>query len=220
MKFNMISKLFLVVLLLTTNSFSLDKLFIGVNAGYLSSKTETDELKSNIRDPEGIQKDNPYGGIFMGYNHSIEGTPVFVGLEVSGQMYDMNASKEKACQHPYMSYQASVRSKTSAAAVVKLGISVSNALIYGKAGLSYALFLATITDKGHTAPTNPIFYRKYHRYAPVIGLGVDFSLNKNWAIGVDYTVASYASLKVLSSAGHFGLSSTIQMKSLRLTYSF
>lgn len=221
MNFTKLTKLFLAFMLISVPSFSLDKFCFGINTGLLSSKTETHELKNGIKDPDSFQKDNLYGGIFMGYNHSIEGTPVFVGTEISGQMYDMHASKEKMYGYPHMSYQTSVRSKNSAAAVIKLGVSVSNALIYGKAGVSYALFLATITDKGHTVnPRNSVFSKKFHRYAPVVGLGIDFSLNKNWAIGVDYTVASYSSLKVLSSAGHFNLSSTVQMQSLRLTYSF
>lgn len=220
MNITKLSKLFFVFLLMTSNSFSLDKLFMGLNAGIISSKTETEELKHRIKDKDDIQKHNFYGGIYTGYNHLIEGTPVFVGTEISVQMYDMNSSKERTLILPYTNYSLAVKSKNSAAAVVKLGIVVSNVLIYGKAGLSYAYFMTRVVDKSGTEQKEPVAEKKFHRYAPVLGLGVDFKLNDNWLIGIDYTTASYASLNVQSSAGNLNISHTVQMKSLRITYSF
>lgn len=220
MNFTRLAKLFFALMLVSAPSFPMDKLFVGLNAGIVSSNTETQEMKNRIKDTEGIQKHNFYGGIFTGYNHLIEGTPLFVGTEVSVQIYDMDSSKERTLTHPYTNYFMSVKSDKSASAVIKLGIVINNALIYGKAGLAYTNFKAKVIDKGVTLPRETVVEKKFHRYAPALGVGLDFKLNDNWMVGVDYTVASYASFTLPSSSGNLNFSSTIQMKSLRLVYSF
>lgn len=220
MNFTRLTKLFFAFLLVSAPSFPMDKLFVGVNAGIISSNTETQEMKNRIKDTDGIQKHNFYGGIFTGYNHLIEGTPVFVGTEISMQMYDMDSSKERTLILPYTNYSVSVKSNKSAAAVIKLGLVINDAIIYGKAGLSYAYFMTRVVDRGTTAARESVAEKKSHRYAPVLGLGLDFRLNNNWIIGVDYTVASYSSFSVPSASGNLNFSSTVQMKSLRLVYSF
>ena len=220
MNFTTLSKLFIASLLMISTSFSVDKLFVGLNPGLISSKTETEELKNSIKDKDDIQKHNLYGGIFAGYNHLVKGTPIFIGTEISAQMYDMNSSKERMLLLPYTNYSLSMKSKNSAAAVIKLGLVINDALIYGKAGLSYTYFMTKVVDRGATAARETVSEKKSHRYAPVLGIGLDFRLNDNWIIGVDYTVASYANFTVPSSSGNLNFSNTVEMKSLRLIYSF
>jgi opacity protein-like surface antigen len=158
-------------------------------------------------------------GVFVGYNHLIQETPLFIGLEVGAENHNLKISQEENTSPPVvMNYKTIAKTNNSFTGIGKFGFIVKDLMIYAKAGvvktnwnLNYAAAFAG-ASMGNAVKTN--------KYGSVYGFGVDYKLNSNWMIGVDHSIKSYSDLKLTSGVGNITVKPIINTTSFRLIYSF
>jgi opacity protein-like surface antigen len=112
-----------------------------------------------------------------------------------------------------------VRTNNSINGIFKLGIVVKDLMIYGKGGIVRTNWMMSFVDKGNFRAESSIS-QKFTKDGSLLGFGIDYNLNSNWSIGVDYTVANYPNLKLVHRLGEFKMYPSLRTTTFRLSYLF
>jgi len=213
---NKIIKACIITLSVHSSICATDKLYAGISIGQTSSHINLDrDLTIGSKDSSNMGKDAFNSGIFMGYNYLIE-PPLFIGIEVGAQNHNIESIREENTFPPYVHYETRVRTNNSLIGSLKMGIVVKDLMIYGKGGIVRTNWNVNFSEK-------PKEYSKSDKITKdglIFGFGIDYNLNPNWAIGVDYTVANYPNLKLTHDVGEFKMSPCLRTTTFRLTYLF
>lgn len=160
---------------------------------------------------------SPVVGLFLGYGWSPHSYGVYLGGEIFGQYENVRASREDLT--PNLGWKTRLETNNTFGAVAKLGYVCKEALFYLKAGVA-----STKTRFNFT--TVEINLNKSQRKTGFItGVGIDYAIAKNWALGAEYLYAIYGALK-LAGTDAGGTAITLSHKpkvstfNLRLKYTF
>ncbi len=213
----------LLILCSITPSYSMgDSLYTGINIGKSSINADLKRDIPGSRNDHAEMGNNEIGaGIFIGYNHLIKDTPVIAGIELGVQNHNLEVLKRD--NSPFFNQIAKIRTNNSFTGVLKIGISIKDIMIYGKAGLALTNWTLSFTSDLVNRPQgnwNTNISKKSNKYGAILGCGIDFRLNPNWAIGIDHTVTQYPSLKLHHPMWALETKPLIQTTSLRLMYIF
>lgn len=220
MLINNLAKALLVILVLSASTFSTDNLYVGVSMGQTSPHFKLNrDLAIERSDSSNLGKGALATGIFVGYNHLIQESPLFVGFEIGAQNHTLEVKKEENTFPPFVHYLTKVQTNNSLTAVAKIGIVVKDLLIYGKGGIARTNFKMNFADLSISHKPSYVS-ENFKKYGTILGFGVDYNINPNWGIGVDYTVANYSNLKLAHKVGNFKMSPSLRTTTFRLNYRF
>jgi opacity protein-like surface antigen len=197
------------ILCIASKSSAFDTVRVGTGLGAafheVKSRSTTSQAKEKIR------KNSEYVSLFVGYDHLIDQTPLFLGMEAE-------------CAHHYaektkigvLSSDDSLKLATnnSVNGSVRMGVSVQNVLIYGKAGVSSSNWKATFVSRTEDVQ------KKYQKYGRLIGGGVECKFNENFSFGLEHVYVGYNSLEKIHPELNLKLTPTVHTTKLRLIYSF
>lgn len=157
-------------------------------------------------------------GAFLGYNHLLTGSPLFIGLEGGVQSHNLKAKINQSYGNNYFE-KMDTKVDHSLFGVFKFGVVVNELMVYGKAGAFKSKVRLSYSSN---YPSCQPFERliKTNAYGSVYGFGVDFKVNPNWGIGLDHTVNTYSSIEFKLPNGNAGVDPVVNLTSLRLTYTF
>jgi len=213
---NRIIKALMLTIATSTAVLGNEGLHVGIDIG--QSFTQGDMVRKSgdhLRHSSNAGNKNGNVGAFIGYNHLIQDTPLFVGLEFGVQNHNLKINKEEHM----VRYSTIAKTNNSFTGVGKIGIIIKDLMVFTKFGLVKTNWdLQFKTNAGMGPPTTNRV--KTNEYGTIYGFGVDYKLNTNWGIGVEYTVKTYSSLKLKSSVGIVTFKPTINTTSFRLMYSF
>lgn len=156
-------------------------------------------------------------GAFLGYNHLIKETPLFIGLEAGFHYHNIKMSLKQDHRILYID-KMDVSSTDSLSGVFKFGVVIKDLMVHAKAGL-----LKTTWRLGFEGSHPKSAYKglvKTNSYGSVYGFGADYKLNSNWSIGLDHTINTFQSLEFKIAEGSVKVDPKINTTSLRLTYTF
>jgi len=171
------------------------------------------------KDSSNIGKDSFNYGLFVGYNYLIKESPIFIGVEIGAQNHNLEATKGENTFPPFVNYVTTVRTNNSLSGVFKLGIVVKDLMIYGKGGIVRTNWMMNFVDKGNFRGDSAIS-QKFTKDGSIFGFGVDYSLNPNWSMGIDYTVSNYPTIKLVHRLGEFKMHPSLRTTTFRLSYLF
>lgn len=197
-----------------------DQLYIGLNTGRTSAHIELDRNFINLlADSSHMGQDAIHAGAFIGYNHLITETPVFVGLEFSIANHSLQSLKGENTFPFFVNYATQIKTNNSYGGVVRVGIVIKDILIYGKGGIVMTNWTTSFLDKSDETISNTVS-KRHNKIGATFGFGMDYNLTSNWAIGIDHTMISYPSLFLKHKVGTFKFSPLLYMTNLRLIYKF
>ena len=160
---------------------------------------------------------SPVVGLFLGYGWSPNSYGVYLGGEIFAQYENTRASREDLNQ--FLGWKTRLETNNTFGAVAKLGYVCKEALFYLKAGVASTKMRFNFT-------TPDINLNKSQRKTGFItGVGIDYAIAKNWALGAEYLYAIYGALK-LAGTDAGGTNITLNHKprvstfNLRLKYAF
>lgn len=201
----------LVTLYTISSAVSFETIRLGFNIGNSHLEAKLKALENlNVQK---LKKDSYYAGVFMGYDHLIPETPLFVGIEgeLSNHIMEVNARKDYDTD---LIASLKLVSNNSKIASLRLGLSINQSLIYGKVGIAQTNFnIRVTTPKG-------ILYRKKEKLGMVMGAGLEVFLNKNYSVGIEHTFNDYNAIERIHPKTMARLIPTIHVTKLRLVYSF
>lgn len=192
-----------------SNSIALDTLRVGMSLG--PTFHETKPKNFNGYELNSFVRKSPFVGVFAGYDHLVQETPLFVGLEAEAANHSAERTNEV-----YNATNTSFKLATnnSFLGAVRVGVSLGEALIYGKVGLSLTNWKTTISSPGE------YIQKDYKKYGNAFGGGMECSVNKNCSLGIEHIFTSVNSIKRIHPDNALTLSPTIMATKLRLVYNF
>lgn len=198
---------------------STEGLYTGLSFGQTFSSIDLKRTLGQFSDLSEMSNNTPNAGTFIGYNHLVEGTPVLVGLEFAAQNHTMTHEKKDNVSTPYVNYLTKASTNNSMIGFVRMGVVINDMLFYGKIGVVKTNWTLSFKDKSESASLSSSS-RKLNSYGMGYGFGIDFSLNKHWAVGVDYKVSDHTEMKLSHDIGECVMTPTLHTSTLRLIYSF
>lgn len=209
-----------VSLILSSTSNATDSLYVGVNFGKAALNIDLERsLAIGSRDKSNLGNASTMAGAFIGYNHTISGTPLFVGLEGGVANHRLDMKKEENTFPPYVNYVTTVKTDNAFFGIAKVGVIIRDLLGYVKVGTSTANWRVNFKDQSNPNVKSEST-RKFNGSAFISGFGVDYRLNPNWVMGIDHTVYDYKELNLSHAVGEFKISPTLHTTTARLIYSF
>ena len=179
------------------------------NLGFKLDRTDSSDL--------GAQSYN--AGIFIGYNKLIQETPLIVGFELSGHNHNLKANQHEHTLPATLRIAAEVKANNSASFILKGGVRIKELDFYAKAGVSY--FNWKTKSKHWLANYEARESSKtYDNFGLTYGIGIDYKLNPNWGMGIDYTNSNCNPLRMETKVGTLKISPTIHKTSFRIVYIF
>jgi outer membrane immunogenic protein len=142
--------------------------YVGAQIGYAFSKFDLGEIDVGDFDENGI-----IGGITAGYLWSL-GNGWYIGPEFQYDWMDITATNGDTGE------SATFDSVGRLKLIVGTEVG-TNGLLYGSAGVAYADFGGGITDSVDTILNTFDSDTSY-----VFGIGYDYRVNENWAVGAEY----------------------------------
>jgi opacity protein-like surface antigen len=205
----------LLALAVCASTSATDQLYAGVSMGKNTALIDCDRSASGAVsiDHSSLADNSPNAGFFIGYDHLITETPLFVGVEVIAQFVNLEITKKKDLMHAGTG-TLKAELKNSFSGFLKLGVAIKDLLLYAKAGVTLPNFRSTFNNKEQNIVKNP------KNPSPVFGFGIDYNLNKNWSLGVDHTFTKYTTFKFETTLGDMKLSPSLHTTNLRLIYRF
>ena len=196
-------------------------LYAGLNIGQAS--IQADMQRKSLSTIKNVSSSGDTGvnvGAYVGYNHLIQETPLFIGLEVGIENHNLKIDQEENTSPPVpINHKTAVKTNNSLTGVGKFGFVVKDLMLYVKAGV-----VKTNWGVSYSASYNNALgiddKVKPNKYGSIFGLGVDYKLNKNWLIGVDYSVKTYPEVVLFGSIGKVRIDPIINTTNFRLIYSF
>jgi len=197
-----------------------DQLYIGLNTGKTNTHIDLERnFISLLTDSSNMGQNTIHTGTFIGYNHLITETPLFVGLEFSIANHSLHSLKGENTFPAFVNYETHIKTNNSYGGVIRLGIVIKDILIYGKGGIMMTNWTTSFVDKSDRTINNMVS-QKYNKMGTTLGFGMDYNLTPQWAIGIDHTIISYSPLFLTHKIGTFKFSPLLSMTNLRLIYKF
>lgn len=192
-----------------------DRPYIGIGIGQTASHYNVNRhMAFSRQQSSNLGKHGFHGGVFAGYNYLIKESPLLIGAEIGAQLHSLEALKEDKAH-----YSTKIKASNSFTALMKMGICVNELVIYGKCGFSQTNFEINYIDA--TDSDKPLAHsRKLKKDGLVVGGGIEYNINPNWIIGVDYAVSTYPNLKLNYDVGQIKVQPSLQTTTFRLSYVF
>jgi opacity protein-like surface antigen len=193
---------------------------LGANLGYahVNGKLGRTFTAFTANDSSDLGSGAPLAGLFLGYGWVASSPGLYVGGEIFGQYQNLNSKREDNYNPLGFQYTTQVRTTNTFGAVAKLGYLCKDALFFLKLGVASAKWkfeFKDLTPPFTTATTNS------RKTGFVAGLGMDFAVARNWAVGGEYTYTTYGSLKLpLTGLGSLTYKPKVSTFNLRLKYTF
>ncbi len=221
MTFNKIVKSLALTVATCTAVSGTEGLYAGINMGqsFAQAGMERKSL-STIKNVSSSGDKGVSVGAFIGYNHLIQETPLFIGLEVGVENHNLKIDQEENTSPPVpINHKTVAKTNNSFTGIGKFGIIVKDLMIYAKAGVVKTNWMLSYSASYNNALgiDNTV---KPNKYGSIFGFGIDYKLNKSWLIGVDHSIKSYPDVKLIGSIGNVSINPTINTTSFRLIYSF
>jgi len=201
------------ILALTALSSSLasDCLRVGISIGsaYHKTKLKVISIGQEIK----FDRHDPLVGAFIGYDHLINETPLFIGLEAGVN----NHNSEKtlyACEGYKNTCSLKLKTNNSMIGALRLGVSTKDVLVYAKTGLSSTNWQTLIQSSLGDKQTN------YQKAGYVFGFGLECKMNRNFSFGLEHQFTMHNSLHNMHPKMDLKISPTTHTTGLRLIYSF
>lgn len=195
----------------SSSSLSSDCLRIGVGVG--SSYHQTKLKVISTRQETKLDKRDPLVGAFIGYDHSINETPLFIGLETG--INNHNSEKtQHACDPKKSMFSARVKTNSSLIGALRIGVVAKDVLLYAKTGMSSTNFQTLIKSSAGDKQTN------YQKVGYVFGLGLECKMNRNFSFAIEYQTTTHNRLRNMHPAIDLKISPVTHITDLRLIYSF
>lgn len=194
-------------------------LYVGISTGVTHAQADVSKITgSKLKYSSESGKSGTSIGAFLGYNHLINGTPLFIGLEG-----DINSNNLKmSLIQDYGVFLASTMTATtnySASGVFKIGVVIKDLMIYAKGGVFKTQWRVSLEGRHHNNETYSELF-KTNSYGSVCGFGADYQLNDKWSLGIGHTIHTCTSLEFNPKNTSIKIDPTINTTSLRLTYTF
>lgn len=208
-----------VVLVATISSkvIATDGLYAGVGLGnaFMYGKLKNASLLEDRK----MRKNGHVANAFVGYSHTLQGTPMFVGLELAAINHAMKKRISGTYPADYRPYSFALSTNNSLHAHLRIGVTVSNLSFYAKGGVAQTNFKTSYSVSNQERSHNFI------KYGASTGFGVESRINKNFSLGVEHVYTSYGSLSnVAPNLGvqdfRHKVTEEIHLTSLRLIYNF
>jgi len=194
-------------------------LYIGIRTGTSSGHIKIDKTERNfLKYSADTGKSGTTFGAFLGYNHILQGSPLFIGLEGGFNLTDLKMS---LCQDHGILFDEKINATTkySMHGVIKFGVVINDLMVYAKGGFFRSQWRLSFEGRRPNAKTFSKLI-KTNSYGSVYGFGADYKVNKNWGIGLDHTVNTSQTLDCQLPNGSATISPVINTTSLRLSYHF
>lgn len=187
---------------------------LGVGSSFLNGEQKSiSPIKSKK-----VRKKGELATAFIGYNHAITDTPMFVGVELGASCHPIRKTIYGTYPTYMKDYVFSLSTNNSLHGHLRLGFTASNLSFYCKAGIAQTNFKATMSAFQKDKATS------FTKYGASTGIGVEAKMNKNFSLGIDYTYAKYGSLRNIEPDPVKNLNMRyipeIHSTSLRLIYNF
>lgn len=194
---------------LHVNCLSLDTLRVGISLGSSAHNTCAKSLTYNEKTK--FKKPSHYASVFVGYDHLIKETPIFLGVEAEVSNHKAEKSKDGYFVTPAT---FKISTNNSITGSLRMGTVIKNILLYGKTGISSTNWKTTFEGN------NIIQHKRYQKYGSLIGGGIECILNKNFSFSFEHTFTNYNTIEKIPPDTQLKLSPAIQTTSLRLIYNF
>ncbi len=165
-----------------------------------------------------IRKSGNLTSAYIGYNHAVKDTPLFVGIELGALTHAMKKTIQNASAALKL-YEFTASANNSLHGHLKLGVTVNNVSFYCKGGGAQTNFKTSLSFDGQNQSRN------FTKYGECVGIGAEAKMNENFSIGIEYVKASYGKLGPLQAdingkVLRLDIKPEIHLTSLRLIYNF
>jgi opacity protein-like surface antigen len=194
--------------------------YVGISHGNMVSDIKLENIDNNFSDTHMVGGSTLNVGALAGYNHLVNETPILIGVELSAINHPATHEKKDNLASPSINFRFGIKTNNSLTASLRIGVVVKDLLFYGKVGLSKTNWNLNIDDFSteHKAIQSN---KKINSYGSDVGLGIDFSLNKSFTLGLDYKISYHENVNLNIPCGGIVKSSpTMHFCSLRVVYSF
>lgn len=188
-------------------------LYAGIGLGESFHSILEKDVRTKSR--EKIRKNSHAVGLFIGYDHIIADTPLFVGAEAGAINHNMSKTIDASTYAPQIYYKVKATTNNSANAAIRLGVVIDSALIYGKIGVSMTNYKVSFPG-----PVMGEHISKYKKYGKLFGAGIECKLNKNFSLGIEHVYVKYSSLTNPHPKVPLKFCPSANMTSGRLIYRF
>lgn len=198
----------LVSLSLTSGGLAFDTPHVGISIGPNFQETKLKSPSAFNYGP--FVAKSLYMSIFAGYDHLIQDTPLFIGLE--GEIASHSSPKKKEVM---IDTGATLKFSTnnSFSGAMRIGAHVGEATFYGKVGLQY-------TNWKISNLSRHVVHKSSNSYGNLIGGGMECAINNNTSLGIEHTYSQGGTIKVAHRRNSMQLKPTFQLTKLRLAYKF
>lgn len=191
---------------------------IGANLGVTNV---SGKLNRNFTTPANDGSDfgarSPVFGLFLGYGWSPNPHGVYVGAEIFGQIQNVKAKREDLLQ--VLNWTTQLQTNNTFGAVAKLGYVCKEALFFLKAGVASTKWKFNFNAAQPGVPAVSLS-QSPRKTGFLVGLGMDYAIARNWAVGAEYLYGIYGSLKLAGAAENFTYKPKVGTFNLRLKYTF
>lgn len=172
-------------------------------------------------DTSNIGSSAPLFGAFLGYGWSPNPVGLYLGGEIFGQFQNLNPKLNNDNGSVVdVRFATQIRTSNTFGAVGKIGYLCKEALFFLKIGLASAKWQFKFQDNG-AAPNFGTASTNSRKTGFVAGLGMDYAIAKNWAIGTEYTYTAYGAIKLpITTLGTFTYKPRVHAFNVRLKYTF
>lgn len=192
----------------------------GISIGYTSLVGQLNRTL-NVNTSDRITSVGENGiplGAFVGYQNIIDERFYLAG-EGFYQYANVLIEKDENTFPGFVNYFTYIKNEYKSGIVGKFGFVHNNNIFYAKTGLAISRFILGFKDN----TGNPIITSSTSKTQKgvILGGGVDFFLNKNVSVGIDYDITTYPSMGFKSNTvGSFSFKPVSHTFQTRFKYTF
>jgi opacity protein-like surface antigen len=202
----------MMTLCMLSSSLASDCLRMGVSLGFSHHKTKSRNLSLPKMKPlDKFSKSAPSAGVFLGYDHLISETPLFIGLEAAINNHNSEKTRH-GLYWPPGHYELKIKTNNSLTGSLRLGVLSKNVLIYAKTGIASTNWQTTIKAPIGDKQTN------FKKVGYLVGGGLECKMNRNFSFGIEHQFIKSNNLGNIHPQINIKMSPTLQITSLRLIY--
>jgi len=192
-----------------SGSLASDQLRAGLSIGQAAHTSKLKVMDTGQK--EKFDNQDPSMGAFIGYDHLINETPLFIGLEAG--INNQNSEKTKVTETT-PPYSLKLKTNNSVLGALRLGVSAKDVLVYAKTGISSTNWQTTFKTPTDEKQTN------FQKVGYVFGFGLECKMNHNFSFGLEHTFTKNNCLKNMHPEIDIKISPETHTTSMKLIYSF
>ena len=155
-------------------------------------------------------------GVFGGYQNIIDGM-IYLAAEGFYQYADVLIEKDENTFPGFVNYFTYINNKHKGGIVGKLGFVHYNNIFYLKTGFALGRFVLGFKDNSENPSINSSTTRL--QKGIILGGGMDYFINKNVAIGLEYEIINYSSMAFKNNTvGSFSFKPTSHTFQVKFKY--